>query len=219
MLSFTDERGTRFELDPEVFVIAGYTGRDRASVQKHIDELAREGIAPPPEVPMWYEMPLGILTQADAIEAPTAQTCGEVEPVLIGNGNQLYLGIGSDHTARDVEREDIAKSKRLCPKPIGRSVFHAGTLDAAFDAIALESTMDGEAYQRGTFAQIAPLATLLAEFRKRHPCTRFVLSCGTVPLLTHGFRFGRHFSARISGGPLASPLTLDYSVDPSTSSG
>ncbi len=213
MLAFTDERGGRIELDPEVFIIAGYTGRDRASVQKHIDELAHEGIAPPPEVPMWYEMPLSILTQAERIRVPGTQTCGEVEPVLIGSGDELYLGIGSDHTARDVEREDIAKSKRICPKPVGRNVFHVATLDGAFDAIALASTMDGEPYQRGTFAQIAPLATLLAEFRRRHPSTRFVLSCGTVPLLTHGFRFGRHFSARIDGGPLATPLTLDYSVE------
>jgi hypothetical protein len=28
--------------------------------------------------------------------------------------------------------------------------------------------------------------------------------------LTHGFRFGSTFSARISGGPLAAPLLLDY---------
>ena len=132
---------------------------------------------------------------------------------MIGNGDALFLGIGSDHTARDVEREDIATSKRLCPKPIGRNVFRIGTLDGAFDAVALASTMDGEPYQRGTFAQIAPLATLLAEFRRRHAGTRFVLSCGTVPLLTHGFRFGRTFSARIDGGPFATALTLDYSVE------
>lgn len=213
MLTFTDQHGARVELEPEVFVIAGYTGRDRASVQKHIDELAREGIAPPPEVPMWYEMPLAILTQAAQIRVPGAQTCGEVEPILIGNGDTLYLGIGSDHTARDVEREDIATSKRLCPKPLGRNVFRIATLDASFDAVALASTMDGEAYQRGTFAQIAALATLLAEFRRRHPASRFVLSCGTVPLLTHGFRFGRKFSARIDGGPLATALSLDYSVE------
>ena len=66
MLTFTDERGARIELEPEAFVIAGYTGRDRASVQKHIDELAHEGIAPPPEVPMWYEMPPAILTKRSA---------------------------------------------------------------------------------------------------------------------------------------------------------
>lgn len=212
MLTFTDERDARIDLEPEIFVIAGYTGRDRAQVQKHIDELAHEGIAPPPEAPMWYEMPVGILTQADRIEVPTPQTCGEVEPALIGIGEQLFLGVGSDHTARDVEREDIATSKRIAPKPLGHRIVRIAAPDAGFDAIRLESTIDGEPYQAGTFAQITPLSELLAEFRRRKHAASFVLFCGTVPLLTHGFRFGRTFAARISGGPLATPLPLAYEV-------
>ena len=212
MLHFTDERGAAVELEPDAFTIAGYTGRDRAMVQKHIDELEREGIAPPAEVPMWYEMPPDILTTADTIMVTSAQSCGEVEPLLVGVNGRIYLGIGSDHTARDVEREDIATSKRVCPKPVGRTLFRIGTLDAAFDACKLESWIDGEPYQAGTFAQIAPLQTLLEGFRKRSPAPAFVLSCGTVPLLTHGFRFGKTFSAKISGGPLAAPLTLDYTI-------
>jgi len=212
MLQFTDEDGASVGLTPEAFIIAGYTGRDRAMVQKHIDELEREGIAPPPEVPMWYEMPLTILTNAASIEVASPKSCGEVEPVLICAAGVLYLGIGSDHTARDVEREDIATSKRVCPKPLGRTLARIGALDATFDALKLESWIDGEAYQSGTVAQLVPLATLLAGFRSRKRETSFVLYCGTVPLLTHGFRFGSKFSARISGGPLAAPLTLDYTT-------
>jgi len=212
MLLFTDERGASVSLTPEAFTIAGYTGRDRAMVQKHIDELEREGIAPPPEVPMWYEMPLSILTNGESIAVSSAQSCGEVEPILIANGDALYLGIGSDHTARDVEREDIATSKRVCPKPIGRTIARVAALDASFDTVKLESWIDGEAYQSGTFAQIAPLQTLLDGFRSRTKAQSFVLSCGTVPLLTHGFRFGTKFTAKISGGPLAAPLTLNYTI-------
>lgn len=213
MLHFTDERGASVQLSPEAFTIAGYTGRDRAMVQKHIDELEREGIAPPPEVPMWYEMPPEILTTGDAITVASAQSCGEVEPVLVGVNGRLYLGIGSDHTARDVEREDIATSKRVCPKPIGRNLLRVGELNASFDALKLESWIDGETYQSGTLAQILPLLTLLTGFRRKTAAQAFVLSCGTVPLLTHGFRFGHQFSAKISGGPLSEPLTLDYTIN------
>jgi hypothetical protein len=212
MLQFTDERGASVELTPEAFTIAGYTGRDRAMVQKHIDELAREGIAPPPEVPMWYEMPPANLTTADTIAVTSPQSCGEVEPILIGVNGRLYLGIGSDHTARDVEREDIATSKRVCPKPLGRSLVRISELDETFDACKLESWIDGEPYQSGSVAQIMPLKLLLAGFRERTLAASFVLSCGTVPLLTHGFRFGAKFSAKISGGPLPAPLTLDYTT-------
>ena len=40
----------------------------------------------------------------------------------------------------------------------------------------------------------------------------FVLFCGTVPLIGGAFRFGRHFSGRLSGGPLKSALTIDYDI-------
>jgi Protein of unknown function (DUF2848) len=213
MLYFTDERGSSVPVEPRAFTIAGYTGRDRAMVQKHIDELEREGIAPPPEVPMWYEMPPELLTTAGIINVESSQSCGEVEPVLIGIDGALYLGIGSDHTARDVEREDIATSKRVCPKPMGRAIQRIASLDAAFDALTLESWIDNEPYQSGRVGQIVPLATLLDGFRSRTKATPFVLSCGTVPLLTHGFRFGKKFTARISGSPLADPLELEYTTN------
>ncbi len=211
-MNLFDERGTSVAFEPDAFVIAGYTGRNRAAVQEHIDELAQQGIAPPPEVPMWYQMPTSILTTAPAIEVPTRETCGEVEPVLIGIDGALYLGIGSDHTARDLEREDIASSKRVCPKPIGRAVARIDRLDERYDALRLASTIDGEAYQSGTFAQIVALSTLYVAFRERSSAARFALFCGTVPLLTHAFRFGTAFAAQIEGDALRAPLTLTYDV-------
>lgn len=212
MLQFTDETGAAVSIEPEAFIIAGYTGRDRAMVQKHIDELAHEGIAPPPEVPMWYEMPLEILATGATIAVPSAQTSGEVEPVLIGDGDALYLGIGSDHTDRGLERDDIARSKRVCPKPLGARVLRIAAPGPALDALTLASRIDDEPYQQGTFAQITSLATLLDGFRARNAARRFVLFCGTVPLLTHGFRFGRRFDAQIGGGALREPLTLSYEL-------
>jgi 4-hydroxyphenylacetate 3-monooxygenase len=211
-MELIDERGVRVDFAPEAFIIAGYTGRDRASVQAHIDELAHQGIAPPPSVPMWYEMPPALLTTAAAIDVPTAETCGEVEPVLIGIDGVLYLGIGSDHTARDVEKEDIATSKRICPKPIGTTVARIAALDDAVDALQLESAIDGEPYQSGTLAQIVSLATLHAGLLERTGARQYALFCGTVPLLTHAFRFGTHFTAQIRGGFLTAPLTLSYDV-------
>jgi len=212
MLKFSAD-GVRLTLEPEVFVIAGYTGRDREQVQRHIDELAHEGIAPPPEVPMLYPMPTEILTTDSDITVTSTQSSGEVEPVLVSVDGTLYLGIGSDHTARDVERDDIATSKRICPKPLGKTLVQVTALDASFDDIRLESAIDGEPYQSGTFAQIAPLATLLELFSSRHATAKsFVLFCGTVPLIGGAFRFGKRFSARLTGGPLHAPLILNYSL-------
>jgi hypothetical protein len=133
--------------------------------------------------------------------------------VLVCVDGTLYLGCGSDHTARDVEREDIGTSKRVCPKPLGPKVVRVGVLDGAYDGIALESAMDGEPYQRGTLAQIAPLASILELFRSRNAAAKsFVLFCGTVPLLGGAFKFGKRFTGTLSGGPLRTPLTLDYQL-------
>jgi hypothetical protein len=212
VLSLIDERGRDLTIDPDVFIIAGYTGRDRAMVQKHIDELAHEGIAPPPEVPMLYPMPVEILTTAERIDVTSPQSCGEVEPVLIGVGDALYLGVGSDHTARDVEREDIGKSKCVCPKPLGRSVVRIAELGPALDALVLESSIDDEPYQRGTLAQMLSLASLVELFRSRIHAANFVLYCGTVPLLGGAFRFGKRFEGRLHGEFLPHSLTVAYEI-------
>jgi hypothetical protein len=45
--------GETIELTDFYAVVAGYTGRDAAAVQHHIDELAAIGVAPPPSVPMF----------------------------------------------------------------------------------------------------------------------------------------------------------------------
>ena len=44
-------------------VLCGYTGRDQAAVRKHIDELAKEGVEPPPSVPILFPKPPWGLTQ------------------------------------------------------------------------------------------------------------------------------------------------------------
>ena len=51
-------------------VVAGYTGRDEASVKKHIDELAAIGVAPPETVPAFYELPASLATQVFAPVRP-----------------------------------------------------------------------------------------------------------------------------------------------------
>ena len=68
-------------VEPTLLVI-GYAGRDEASVRHHIDELAAIGIAPPPSVPMVYELPAELVTTDALLAVHGARTSGEVEPVL-----------------------------------------------------------------------------------------------------------------------------------------
>jgi len=99
-------------LDSPRLVVAGYTGRDEATVKAHTQELAAIGIPPPDSVPCFYELDPSLLTTAPVIEVDSKHTSGEVEPVLIRHGGKYYLGIGSDHTDRDLQRVDIEASKK-----------------------------------------------------------------------------------------------------------
>ena len=63
----------------EEVLLAGYTGRDRAAVQQHIQELQTLGVAPPPRVPMVYVVPPNLVTMDGCIDVGSRHTTGEVE--------------------------------------------------------------------------------------------------------------------------------------------
>src|SRR3569833_3938732 len=115
-------RGSREQIvvAPDRLIVAGYTARDTAAVEQHIAELAAIGVPRPATVPAFYDLDAALLTTDGVVEVAGPTTSGEVEPVVIRHGGRFYLGVGSDHTARDLERTALALSQAACPKPIGR---------------------------------------------------------------------------------------------------
>jgi Protein of unknown function (DUF2848) len=103
-------------------VIAGWTGRDAVAVEKHIKELEALGVKRPATTPIFYRVAAARLTTDDTIEAVGESSGGEVEFVLLQDGGRLWVGAGSDHTDREVEKYGVTVSKQLCDKPIA-SVF------------------------------------------------------------------------------------------------
>lgn len=195
------ETGTEVVVAPRRLVVAGYTGRDEAVVRAHIDELAAAGIAPPPTVPTFYELDPALLTTAPDAPVAGSYTSGEVEPVLIRAGGRWYLGVGSDHTDRDLERLDIAKAKAACPKPVGGEVVALpggpGTLD--WDGVQVTSEVDGRPYQSGELRALRRPGDL---WRRTVEVTGdsggdLALFGGTLPLLDGHFVAGRTWSLRL----------------------
>ena len=121
--------------------------------------------------------------------------------MLIRHNGRHYLGVGSDHTDRDLERTDIAASKAACPKPVGHQVIALPDDLAAldWDAIDVESDVDGQPYQRGSLAAMRTPTDLLA--RMTDTLGEFegdlVMFCGTVPLLAGAFRAGATWRAAL----------------------
>src|SRR5258708_6562062 len=81
-------------------IVAGWTGRDAAAVEKHITELEALGVRRPATTPIFYRVSAARLTTATEIEVVGAHSVGEVEFVLLQHGGPLWVGAG----ARDRER-------------------------------------------------------------------------------------------------------------------
>ncbi len=200
---------------PQIAIIAGYTGRDRAAVDAHIHELEKLGVAPPPSVPTFYRVPPQLLTQATRLVTTERVTSGEAEATLLVAEGEVFVTIGSDHTDRAAERLDVPLSKRSCDKVLGTSMWRLSDVADRWDALSLQSWIGGDAsqlYQKGALNSLLAPAELLAAIPWRREPRDFVVFCGTLPTVA-----GVQLSPRFRG-QLCDPLTerlleLDYAIE------
>ena len=167
-------------------VIAGWTGRDTAAIEHHIEELAELGVPAPSAVPLFYRVATQQLSQADVVQVVGADTSGEVEPLLFLHGGEFFVSIGSDHTDRALEAHSVALSKQICVKPVARSAWRLADVQDRWDTLVLRSWIEegGEwrLYQEGTLAALRPPADLLTRCAAvdGEPADGFAMTCGTV---------------------------------------
>jgi hypothetical protein len=178
----------RVTVEIEDLVIAGWTGRDVAALQHHIEELKAIGVQPPSRVPLYYRVSASLLTQAVRVQVLGDDTSGEVEPVLVGAADRLWVTVGADHTDRRVESYGVALSKQVCPKMIGRSAWRFEEVEPHWDSLVLRSFVhDGGQrvlYQEGSLAKIRPPRDLVAGWRQEKRLPPGVgLFCGTLPAI------------------------------------
>src|SRR3954470_9423144 len=111
MLSFTryfERKSDQIEVEPRSLIIAGWTGRDEAALNHHIEELAAIGVPRPSSVPVFYRNGVSNIVQVSRLEVLGPDTSGEVEPVIVALTDGLWIGLGSDHTDRKAETMGIA---------------------------------------------------------------------------------------------------------------
>ena len=168
-LTFTvdaQDTTTPLTLAIDQMVIAGWTGRDPVARDKHIKELQEMGIAPPASTPIYYRASARRLTQEDSIECTGGDSSGEVEFVLIGWQDRVFVGCGSDHTDRKVEAYSVTVSKQMCDKPIASTLWELEDVIGHWDKMILRSyaTIKGERmlYQEGTLDAMLPVIDLIA---------------------------------------------------------
>ena len=205
--------GTERVFAPTALVVIGYAGRDRAAVEHHIDELASLGVPRPASIPLFMVFPPWLVSQEPSITVAGSHTSGEAEIVVVVDGDEAFVTVGSDHTDRALEAVDIVASKGVCPKPVAASGWAASAVGDGWEDLALRSRVDGGVvYQDGSAAANLPPMELVAAIGWAGPRPRcFVAFTGTVPVIGD-IRPSVGFAAELSG-PGLPPLEVSYRTE------
>ncbi|MGJ7493335.1 DUF2848 domain-containing protein [Variovorax sp. ZT4R33] len=179
-----------FDMPVTHLVIAGWTGSDAAAIEAHILELEALGVRRPKRTPIFYRGASTLLTQHDGIEVVGSTASGEVEPVIFSTTSGLWLGLGSDHTDREVETVGITISKQMCAKPVSTEVWNFDKVANHWNDLIVRSwmTKGGERrlYQEGPLAKMRHPSQLFQLYGGQGyvPEAGLVMFCGT--LAVHG---------------------------------
>jgi hypothetical protein len=197
-------------------IIAGWTGRDVAALERHIAELAAIGVERPKTTPIFYRVSASLLTTNDAIEVLGDHSSGEVECVVYSFNDGLWIGVGSDHTDRKAEAFGVSLSKQMCAKPVSRELWRFAEVASHWDRLMLRSYVGvagkRRLYQEGSAAAMRPVPELIklygGDVALRNGTAMF---CGT--LAVHGaITPAENFAMELDDPVLRRKITHSYRV-------
>jgi Protein of unknown function (DUF2848) len=203
-------------------IIAGWTGRDPAAVQKHIKELEELGVKPPATTPIFYRCSATRITTAESIEATGTASSGEVEYVLLQTGGKMWVGVGSDHTDREVETYGVTVSKQMCDKPIARQFWSFDECAPHWDKLMLRSFIPSAAgggkadrvlYQEGAVAGMLSPMDLIGRYTNggKTLADGSIMFCGTFAA-KGGIRPSDRFDYELEDPIRGARITSGYTI-------
>jgi hypothetical protein len=202
-------------------VNAGYVGKNQEEVRRHIEELAAKGISGPKSIPVLYPVVCSVLSLDPTIEVYGNETSGEVEYVLcVVTEDEVYVGLGSDHTDRHLEETDIPRAKQICPNLMGRTVWPLEEVESHWDDLLMTAHVvkDGKdtLYQEGRLGLLLNPAELMSFVKSKipGPLENLIIYSGTMGMLTGEFVFSHKFSAKLIDEKLNRHLDISYDIRP-----
>ena len=200
---------------------AGYVGKNQEEVHRHIEELAAKGIPGPKSIPVLFPVVCHALIIDSEIEVYGSETSGEVEYVLcVVTEDEVYVGLGSDHTDRHLEKTDIPRSKQICPNLMSQTVWPLEEVERHWDDLLMSATVvkDGRdiLYQEGRLGLLLNPAELMSFVQSKigGPFENLIVFSGTMGMLTGEFVFGESFSAKLVDEKISRRLEISYDVKP-----
>lgn len=195
----------------------GSATRDAGVAVHHQEEVAAVGVKIAFDIPAPRIYPIApyALTTTDVVQVHGERTSGEVEIVLVVADGEVFVGVGSDHTDRDLERVSIVYSKQTCPNVLAPRLWRLSDVADHWDDCILESWVDDKPYQRtptGTFLSPKDLLETLRE-RANPPESNFVLYAGTIVALDGQLAYGSKWSFRLHDPVLGREISHTYRLE------
>jgi hypothetical protein len=215
MKSVSKDGVEAFVFVPDTLIIAGWAGRDQEAMEHHIQELEALGIARPAQTPTYYRASASRLSTEKVLEASGTASSGEVEPVIFARDGKLYVGVGSDHTDREVETYGVTVSKQMCDKPIADTVWPFNEVADHWDDLKLASYIwenGGKVlYQEGSIQSLLDPRDTISGYKAGSLADGSVLFCGTMPAIG-GIRTSSRFYAEIEDPVLSRKISFCYDI-------
>ncbi|MEM8951937.1 MAG: DUF2848 domain-containing protein [Pseudomonadota bacterium] len=202
-------------------VMAGWTGRDEAAVQHHIDELKALGVEPPSKTPLFYRVDSTLLAGAvEEIQVVGETSSGEAEAVIFAMSDGLWIGLGSDHTDRAFEAHSVQLSKQLCRKPMAEMLWSYDEVIDHWDELILRAHIvekdERVLYQEGALGALRHPDELMAAcsadlgHQEETPLPiGTALFCGTMPAIG-GIRPAGRFEMELEDPVVGRKITGAY---------
>ncbi len=161
------------------------------------------------------------ITTAGQIQVVGSRTSGEAEFVLLLDGENIFVGVGSDHTDRDLERHSIMKSKQLCQNVLSSEVWRYEDVKSYWDDLLIQSwTKPTDAYEwvlyqkalLGTIISPVDIIDLVKTRLKNGDTDGLVIFSGTVPVMTDEMIYSSAFRAELTDSRLGRTLICEYQV-------
>lgn len=196
----------------------GYAGRNQASVQAHIDELAALGVPGPGVTPTLYPVAQYLAQQAATVPVQHARTSGEVEwAMVVADDGRELLTLAVDHTDRDLEVAGIPWSKNAAPDVLAGEAWLLSDVAGHLDRITLRSwvTTGGveEEIQAGCLADLLPphyWAQVLRDRGLYAPGT--VVLSGTLTMREGVNQFAERWRAEMHDPATGHRIAIAYDV-------
>jgi len=186
-----------------------------------MEELRKSGINVGNEFPIFWPKTSDRVTTSSEFEVlPGTISSGEVEFALLVNKNTIYVGVGSDHTDRGIQKTDLVAAKEIYYNVLAPKVWLYEEVKEYCDDLLMCSWVEEEGkrqlYQEGKLKEILKPERILEEVKLRvgDNLDGLVIFCGTFPTLSGKLSYSSYFEVELKDEKRGRAIHHIYRAEP-----